>query len=393
MKIIGMEIFPLNVTFSLIKESFGTIGKNEDHVIIRMHTDEGVTGLGEASTLGPYYSGESGATVIDMLVNQFFPKVLEGEDPFNVDKIHGAMDKVVYGHSVAKSAVDFALYDIMSKSLEIPAYKLLGGATTKSVPVRANVGIDTPEKMAAQSKAYTDAGYHGLKVKVGLNPPEDVDRIAAIREAIGPDHVIDVDVNGAYLPKTAIWTLNKMEAYWPVIVEQPVDRDDYEGMAFVRRRVNVPIGACEAALTVPQVMRVIKKEAADFFNYKIDRSGGFFRAKQVVYAIDAAGMFTVPSEQLCFGIGIAAQAHFAVSTSLWKTPLGIGAGILRIAKKDSTRDMEGDIVFNTPIIENGTFTVPDGIGLCVTLNEENVIKYLKPGQDPFVIGKKAEEWI
>ena len=165
MKIIGIEIFPLNVTFeSLIEESFGTVGKNEDHVVIRMLTNEGITGLGEASTLGPYYSGESGATVIDMLVNYIFPKVLDGEDPFNVDKIHQAMDKVVYGHTVAKAAVDFALYDIMAKSLEIPVYKLLGGAAEKRVPVRANIGIDTPENMAAQSKAYTDAGYHGLKI-------------------------------------------------------------------------------------------------------------------------------------------------------------------------------------------------------------------------------------
>ena len=391
MKIIGIEIFPLRVTFeSVIKESFGTVGKNEDHVVIRMHTDEGISGLGEASTLGPYYSGESGATVIDMLINYFFPKVLDGEDPFNVDKIHRAMDKVVYGHTVAKAAVDFALYDIMAKSLEIPVYKLLGGATEKRVPVRANIGIDTPENMAAQSKSYTDAGYHGLKIKVGLNPPEDVDRVAAIRAAIGPEHVIDVDVNGAYLPKTAIWTLNQMGKYWPVIVEQPVDRDDIEGMAFVRRRVNVPIGACEAALTIPQVMRIIKHEAADFFNYKIDRSGGFFRANQVVYAIDGAGLFTVPSEQLCFGIGIAAQAHFVVSTSLWKTPLGIGAGILRIAKKDTTRDMEDDIVFNTPIIEKGYFEVPEGIGLCVELNEENVMKYLANGKKPFVVGKKSD---
>jgi len=389
MKIIGMEIFPLTVSYEVIEESFGAIGKKEDDVVIKVYTDEGVTGLGEGSTLGPFYSGESQGTVIDILANYLFPKVLEGEDPFNLDEIHWKMDKTVYANTVAKSAVDFSLHDIIGKSLAVPLYKLLGGSSSKKVPVRWTIGIDTPQHMAEQARQSAHAGYHGVKMKVGLNPREDIERVAAVRDALGPGEVIDVDVNGAYLPKEAIHTLQRWEEFAPVIVEQPVKRDDLEGMAFVRRNVSVAIGACESALSMSQIQRIIKMEAADFFNYKIDRSGGLFKGKKTVYMIDAAGLFTVPSEQLCFGIGVAAQAHFAVSTSsIWKTPLGVGAGILRVAKKNTTRDMKGDIVFNTPLIENGYLHVPEGAGLGVELNEDNVRRYLSPGKSPILIGKK-----
>lgn len=389
MKIAGIEIFPLTMRFqTVIEESFGTVGKREDDVVIRVYTDEGISGLGEGSTLGPFYSGESQGTVIDIIANYLFPKVLEGENPFNVDLIHSKMDKVVYGNTVAKAAVDFALHDIIAKSLGIPVYQLIGGCSMNKIPLRFAVGIDKPDKMAEYASEAIKAGFSGIKMKVGLNPVEDVKRVEAIRKAIGPDLVIDVDVNGGYSPKEAIETLNKMAEYAPLLIEQPVRRDDLEGMALVRQQVKVPIGACESALTLPQIIRVIKLEAADFFNYKIDRSGGFFRGKQAVHMIEAAGLFAVGSEQLGFGIEVAAQAHFAASTSILKFPAGFGAGLLKIAGGFDTKGFDGDIVFNSPKIENGFLEVPTGVGLGVELNEEAVTRYLTPGESMKLVGKK-----
>lgn len=389
MKITGIEIFPLTIRFkTVIEESFGTVGKREDDVVIRVYTDEGISGLGEGSTLGPFYSGESQGTVIDIIANYLFPKVLEGENPFNVDLIHHKMDKVVYGNTVAKAAVDFALHDIIAKSLGIPVYQLIGGCSMNKIPLRFAVGIDKPDKMAEYASEAIKAGFSGIKMKVGLNPAEDVKRVEAIRKAIGPDLVIDVDVNGGYSPKEAIETLNKMAEYAPLLIEQPVRRDDLEGMALVRQQVKVPIGACESALTLPQIIRVIKLEAADFFNYKIDRSGGFFRGKQAVHLIEAAGLFAVGSEQLGFGIEVAAQAHFAASTSILKFPAGFGAGLLKIAGGFDTKGFDGDIVFNSPKIENGFLEVPTGVGLGVELNEEAVTRYLTPGESMKLVGKK-----
>src|SRR4030067_2336250 len=152
MKITGIEIIPLTISFKgQIKESFGTVGLREDDVIIRLHTDEGITGLGEGSTLGPFYSGESQETVMGIIAHHLFPKVLEGKDPFDVDPIHYEMDKTVYGNTGAKAAVDFALYDIMGKALNVPVYKLLGGRFTDEIHLRGRVGIDPPDRMEARA--------------------------------------------------------------------------------------------------------------------------------------------------------------------------------------------------------------------------------------------------
>jgi L-alanine-DL-glutamate epimerase-like enolase superfamily enzyme len=390
MKITGMEMIPLTMEFKgIIKESFGTVGLREDNVIIRMHTDEGITGLGEGCTLGPFYCGESQETVMGIIGHHLFPKVLEGKDPFNIDPIHYEMDKVVYNNTVAKAAIDFALYDIMGKTLDVPVYKLLGGRFTDEIPLRGCVGIDTPENMAVLAKSIIDQGFGGIKMKVGLNPTEDIERVKAIRSAIGKTAVIDIDVNGAYTPKDAIYMLKRVADCMPCIVEQPVNRDDLSGMALVRKSVDIPIGACESALTLAQVMRVIQMEAADFFNYKISRSGGLFPAKQAVRMIEAAGLFVVGSEQLGFGVEVSAQAHFAVATPTLKWPAGYAAGLMGMAGRFDTIGFEGDITDNTPVVKNGHLQAPRGPGLGVNLLEDKWKRYLTPDKEIVKLGRTS----
>jgi L-alanine-DL-glutamate epimerase-like enolase superfamily enzyme len=390
MKITGIEIIPLTMYFkSVIKESFGTVGKREDDVIVRLYTDEGITGLGEGSTLGPFYCGESQETVMGIIAHHLFPKVLEGKDPFNVDSIHYQMEKVVYRNTVAKAAIDFALHDIMGKALNVPLYKLIGGKFTDEIPLRGSVGMDTPENMAANAKRIIDAGFKAIKMKVGLEPIVDVDRVKAIRAAIGRDAVIDIDVNGAYAPKDAIWVLQAVSDCVPILVEQPVRRDDLEGLALVRRSVNLPIGACESALTLAEVSRVIQMGAADFFNFKIDRSGGIFPGKHAVKMIEAAGLFVVASEQLGFGVEVAAQAHFGVSTQGLAWPGGYAAGLIGMAGKLDTIDFDGDIVDKTPLVKDGKLRVPEGVGLGVELVEEKWRRYLTPGKEIIKLGRTA----
>ena len=391
MKIVGAEIIPLTFSFRRVsKVSFGTVGKREDDIVIKLYTDEGVSGLGEANTLGPAYLGESQETVMGIIANHLFPKVLEGENPFNLELIHQKMDKVVYGNTVAKSAVDFALHDIIGKTLGVPVYQILGGAFTKKIPLGYVVGIDTRQKGAEYAKECVKAGFRLIKTKVGLDLAEDVKRVEAIRKAIGPDIPMIVDANSAYLPKEAIQMANRIEELSPILLEAPVSQKDLEGMAYVRRSVSVPIGACEAAFTLPQILRVIRTEAADWFNFKVDRSGGFFKGKQAVHMMETAGLFARQAEQPGFGIGAAAQAHFAASTSnLAKYPAGIANGILMMAGQFSTKNIETDIVINTPVVENGFLQVPETPGLGVELNEEAVRKYMTPGRSPLLMGHKS----
>lgn len=390
MKIVGIELIPLTMIFKAdIKESFGTVGKREDNLIVKIYTDEGIYGLGEGCTLGPFYCGESQETVMGIIANHLYPKVLEGKDPFDVELIHKEMDKVVYANTVAKAAIDYALHDIIGKKLGVPLYKLLGSSKPlfDKIPTRASVGIDDPDKMAAKAKMLHEMGFGGIKMKVGLEPIKDIERVKAIRDAIGPDMLIDIDVNGAYRAKEAVYMLKRVEDCGNIIVEQPVARDDYEGMKYVRERVDIPIGACEAALTQQQIMRLIRMDACDFFNYKPTRSGGIFPAKQSIHMIEAAGKFVVLSEQLGSSVELSAVGHLAFSTPTIMIPGGYAAGVMGMAGKFTTEGSDADIVNHPMEVKDGCLLPPtDNPGLGVDLVEEKWKRYLTVGKEIIRLG-------
>ena len=131
-------------------------------------------------------------------------------------------------------------------------------------------------------------------------------------------------------------------------------------------------------------------EAADFFNYKTSRSGGLFPAKQAVGMIEAAGLFVIASEQLGFGIEVVANAHFGISTSTLKRPEGHAAGLMGIAGKFDTVGFTGDIVDNSPLVQNGHLKAPEGPGLGVNLVEEKWRRYLTPGKEIIKLGRLSE---
>ncbi|MBQ2312484.1 MAG: mandelate racemase/muconate lactonizing enzyme family protein [Firmicutes bacterium] len=391
MKIVGLELIPLTMIFKAnIKESFGTVGKREDNIIIKIYTDEGIYGLGEACTLGPFYCGESQETVMGIIQHHLYPKVLEGADPFDVEMIHVKMDKFVYANTVAKAGVDYALHDIIGKKLGVPLYKLLGASKPyfDKIPTRASVGIDDPKAMAEKAAMLHEMGFGGIKMKVGLEPIKDIERVKAIRDAIGPDMLIDIDVNGAYRAKEAVYMLRRVQDCGNIIVEQPVGRDDYEGMKYVRERVDIPIGACEAALSQQQIMRLIRMDACDFFNFKPTRSGGIFPAKQVMHMAEAAGKFIVLSEQLGSSVELSAVGHLAFSTPTIMIPGGYAAGVMGMAGRFTTEGSDADIVDNPMQVKGGCLLPPtDNPGLGVDLVEEKWRRYLTEGKEIVRLGK------
>ena len=391
MKIVGLELIPLTMIFKAnIKESFGTVGKREDNLIIKIYTDEGIYGLGEACTLGPFYWGESQETGMGIIQHHLYPKVLEGADPFDVEMIHVKMDKFVYANTVAKAGVDYALHDIIGKKLGVPLYKLLGASKPyfDKIPTRASVGIDDPKAMAEKAAMLHEMGFGGIKMKVGLEPIKDIERVKAIRDAIGPDMLIDIDVNGAYRAKEAVYMLRRVQDCGNIIVEQPVGRDDYEGMKYVRERVDIPIGACEAALSQQQIMRLIRMDACDFFNFKPTRSGGIFPAKQVMHMAEAAGKFIVLSEQLGSSVELSAVGHLAFSTPTIMIPGGYAAGVMGMAGRFTTEGSDADIVDNPMQVKGGCLLPPtDNPGLGVDLVEEKWRRYLTEGKEIVRLGK------
>jgi len=392
MKIKGMRITPITLEWKkTIGESFGEVGKREDDVIVEIFTDNGIYGLGEAMTLGPFYGRESQGTITALLVEHIFPKVLLDEDPFNIDLIHHKMDRTVSENSFAKTAVDVALHDLVAKSLNIPVCKLIGGSYTDRLALHWPIGIETPQAIREDVEKGVKAGFKAIKMKIGGDAKRDVELVKAVRRAAGPDIALVVDANQAYDTKTAIHVIRQIEKQDVQRVEQPVHYRDLDGMAMVRRAVEVPIGACESAVTQQDIIQIIRKEAADFINFKVMRSGGFYPSKAIVQMATAAGIFCVSSTMLGMGIELAADAHFAASTiALAPSPHkfhGIASGILKLFNTVDSKGIIKDIVDGAPFIEKGFLTVPKAAGLGIELNRGNLDFYLTKGKKPISLGK------
>ena len=398
MKIIGVEMFPINLAFKRkVKTAFRGTGRDEgvseENVVLRIYTDEGITGLGEAGTWGVYYCGESQETVMDVIGYYLFPQVLEGENPFNIDLIHSKMDAAVLNNTVAKSAIDFALYDIMGKSLNVPVYQLIGGCHAEKFPVMAAVvGIDKPETMAKVAKdSLKNLGSEPrlFKIKLGLEYLKDVKRVEAIREAVGADHSLLLDCNGSLDVKQAIYFGQQVARFSPVFLEQPVDYDDLEGLAEVKRNVPIPVGACECALKIEDMMRVIRMDAADFFNFKIDRLGGIYKGKQAAGMIKAAGKWILQSGQVSIGIAAVARSHFSAATyHMFPCTSGV-SGVFSIYPASEREYIEVEnVLIGGPKVEKGYASVPPGPGLGVELNEKALQRFIPSGRSPRFIGRK-----
>jgi L-alanine-DL-glutamate epimerase-like enolase superfamily enzyme len=398
MKIIGVEMFPINIAFKRkVKTAFRGTGRDEgvseENVVLRIYTDEGITGLGEAGTWGVYYCGESQETVMDVIGYYLFPQVLEGENPFNIDLIHSKMDAAVLNNTVAKSAIDFALYDIMGKSLNVPVYQLIGGCHAEKFPViAAVVGIDKPETMAKVAKdSLKNLGTEPrlFKIKLGLEYLKDVKRVEAIREAVGGDHSLLLDCNGSLDVKQAIYFGQQVARFSPVFLEQPVDYDDLEGLAEVKRNVPIPVGACECALKIEDMMRVIRMDAADFFNFKIDRLGGIYKGKQAAGMIKAAGKWILQSGQVSIGIAAVARSHFSAATyDMFPCTSGV-SGVFSIYPASEREYIEVEnALIGGPKVEKGYASVPPGPGLGVELNEKALRRFIPSERSPRFIGRK-----
>jgi L-alanine-DL-glutamate epimerase-like enolase superfamily enzyme len=400
MKIIGIEMYPVSIAFKRkLNAAFRGVsvveGEREDNVVIKIYTDEGIVGLGEAGTWGIYYCGESQETDIAVIAYHLFPKVLEGENPFNIDLIHRKMDDAVIGNTVVKSAIDFALYDIMGKKLNVPVHQLLGGCyADKFLATAAVLGTDDAEIVAKQAKeSVKDLGPEPrlLKIKVGLDYLNDIKRIEAIRKATGPNHYLLLDCNGSLKVKQAIYFGQHVADFSPVFLEQPVDYDDLEGLAEVKRNVAIPVGACECALTINDMMRVIRMDAADFFNFKIDRLGGFYKGKQAAAMINAAGKWVLLSGQVSIGIAATARNHFAASTCSLFRPCSSGvSGVFSIYPAFEPEYIEVEkVIIGGPKVEKGVAGIPPGPGLGIELNEKALKRYIAPDKSPILIGKRS----
>lgn len=357
---LGKISVPLRVPF---KTALRSVSSVED-VIVEIHTDTGEIGYGEAPPTGVITGDTTGAII--GAIQDHIGKSIIGMDVDDLEDVLQKIQSCIVKNTSAKAAVDMAVWDLYGQLYQIPVYKLMGGAK-KSIITDITISVNSPEEMARDAEDAVKRGYDCLKVKVGANPALDVERLSAVRKAIGNDICVRIDANQAWQPKEAVQILNRMQEQGLQIefVEQPVPAHDFEGLKYVTERSYVPVLADESVFSPEDAVKIMQMRAADLVNIKLMKCGGLYNALKIASAAEVYGVECM--------IGCMLEAKISVNAAVE----------LACAKKIITKiDLDGPVLCREdPIIGGAVFnekeiTVSDEPGLGIKGIEEGRLTYI-----------------
>jgi muconate/chloromuconate cycloisomerase len=333
-------------------------------VIIKVSTDEGTVGLGEA-----FHSTEfAGETLqsIKHVIDDFIKPELLGQNPFEIERIVLLMDRILEGNNFAKSAVDLAMHDLVGKALNTPVYNLLGGKLREKVQIGWEVGLAGTQEMVDNSVRFVESGIKTLKIKVGVNAKEDINRIRAIHDAVGSEACLRADANQGWTVPEAMRVLKKVEDCELEFIEQPVAGWNLRGMAEVRRATSIPVMADESVWGPTDAFKVAMNAAADMINIKVNKVGGLYKARKVAAIAEASGITCMVGSEGELDIAQAAKLHMASSTNC-----------IKHASEFTEINLLADTLAKTPLKRgnNDYLEAPNGPGLGVELDESKMRLY------------------
>jgi muconate/chloromuconate cycloisomerase len=335
--------------------------KHQSYLLVKVETADGFVGVGEGvSPGGPWWGGE-GIESQQAMVESHLGPLLVGLDEVRLPTVVQQLDAVAHANPFAKAALEMALFDAMGKRLGLPVSALLGGGPARDrLPVRWAVGAASADNVVEEGRDRLRSGHHGLKLKMGaLAPRQDLARVAAIIERLGPGVDVLVDPNGTWDRRAATWMVDELEQLGVTTVEQPVDRDDVAGLAHLTARATtISIMADEAICRPLDALRVAPTGACDAVAVKVAKAGGLVRGMTVGGICAAAGLRCYGGTALESSLGTAASAHlFSVLPDLSMGCELVGPLLLT------------DDVVTTPLrYEDGELVVPTGRGLGVEID-------------------------
>lgn len=368
MKITRVEALPINVPLKPGLTTKTSHGEHVDspYVIVRIHTDSEHVGLGEA-TLAPRWSGETSPGCVAVIHGLIGP-ALVGEDPTQVSRLRRTMDGVIRANPFTKAAVEMALWDLAGKAAGVPVYQLLGGKVRDALPMKMVVGAFDVPKAVELATQFLDWGVRCLKVKVGLNPELDIERVAAVRKLAGPDIPIGIDANCGWTVPQATDMLRRLNEFDLLFAEQPISTADPTELAALRRQTTIPIMADESVFTLNDAWHLTAQRAVDILSIYPGKHGGIQAAVEIAHVAQAAGIVCSMGSNLELGIATAAMLH-------------VGIAVRAIDSETYPGDFIGPLyhqadMLTTPL-ELGPVAarVPDGPGLGVELDLEQLEQY------------------
>ena len=368
MKITSIEPIPILVPLKTGLTTKTAHGEHIDspYVIVRIHTDGDLVGLGEA-TLAPRWSGETSKGCV-AAIDEILAPLLIGEDPTQINALRARVDKAITLNPFTKAAVEMALWDLAGKAAGVPVYQLLGGRVRDAMPIKMVVGAFPVPDAVALANRFLEWGVRCLKVKVGLDPQTDLERVRSVRELAGPDIPIGIDANCGWTPPVARRMLKQLEECDILFAEQPIPPTHVQEIAQLRRNSTIPIMADESVFTLSDAWEVTSHAAADILSVYPGKHGGIAATREIAHVARAAGIVCHMGSNLELGIATAAMLHLACAEPAF-------------ASETYPDDLIGPLYHEADMITQPldlgpeVARPPEGPGLGVELDEEQLERW------------------
>lgn len=280
-------------------------------VLVKITSDDGFIGWGEATTIGGLGYGEESPESIKTNIDTYFAPLLRSLQGHNLAQIMQVLKKHINGNRFAKCAIQTALLDIQAQRLGLPLSELLGGRLRDSVPVLWVLASGDTEKDIAEAQQMLEAKRHNFfKLKIGSRAVEaDVEHVLAIKQALGNEVSIRVDVNRAWSELDAIKGIKRLQAGGVDLIEQPCAIDNLEAMQRLTHRFDIAIMADESLMGPSSAYRLAKGNAASVFAVKVAQSGGLLEGRDVATIAQLAGIDLYGGTMLEGAVGTMASAQ------------------------------------------------------------------------------------
>lgn len=354
MKIVKIETAEVKIPLvTPFKTALRTVEAVHD-IVVRVVTDDGQEGFGEAPPTAVITGDTLGS--IRCAIEDFIAPSLLGMEIENLDGIMKKLHGCILKNTSAKATVDMAIYDLFAKSCKKPLYQVLGGYR-KEFETDLTISVNEIDEMVEDSLKAVKQGFRILKIKVGKESLKDIERIKAIRQAVGSDVKLRIDANQGWTPKEAVQIIHTLEDMNIGIdlVEQPVSSHDFEGMKFVTARVMTPVLADESVFSVQDAIRLIQERAADLINIKLMKTGGIYEALKICSLAESYGVECMIGCMLESKIAVSAAAHLAAAK-----------GVITRADLDGPSLCKTDPYTGGPIYQGSRILMTDDYGIGIT---------------------------
>jgi L-alanine-DL-glutamate epimerase-like enolase superfamily enzyme len=363
-KISKVEVFgvamPLVGTFT----SGGLAKSATKGVVVRVTDSDGAYGISSIDPASKAASPNTAPELTAVMRDKIGPELI-GEDAVNINRIVAMATALAPQQPSAVAGIEMACIELICRRQGIAMYDYVGGAVHDRILFNGWVGELPAEEAAAEARQFVDSGFESMKIKVGSGVEKDAERVQAVRAEVGSGIQLRMDANMQYDVKGALELCAEVKSCNMQFFEQPIPKEDLEGLAKVRREGGLAIMADEAISDHASLIRVIKADCADYVKFGIRQAGGMLSSARMAATAEAAGLPVVMGHG--FGLDLSTMAEIMLGASSKNFLPGLECvGPLKVVDTVATTRLD---------ITKGSIPLPSGPGLGIELDESKLQQY------------------